>query len=174
MAIDLLPGVPSAGTLSLTFVPVAGFDPEAPSVALATGASAINVSCLIPRGTYTGITTTVNRIAKYRACSDEPYYIKGQKDRALERIQVIYDPQDPAAAISEGYAALVEDSEWFVIDRRGKSGQDELAIGDYVDVMRVTVVARNKPYSEEEGDEAVADILLTFGGSYAEDVQMVA
>lgn len=176
MTLNVLPGVPLAGTLSLTFVPVTegGFDIDAPSVALATGASAVVAQCLIPSGTYTGATVEVNQIRKGRACSTVPYYVKGEESVSLERVQVIYDPQDPTAEISEAYAALVPDTQWYMIDRRGVSGQTPLASGDIVDIFKVEVVARNKPYSDEEGAEAVADIIFRFLGERVEDVALAA
>lgn len=175
MPIELLPGIPSQGTLSLTAVPVASLpDPTILPVDVVTGASAVHMSCLIPTGTYTGVTTDVNRIRKGRACSKEPYYVRGEMNRNLDRVQVVYDPQNPASPLSAVYAALVPDTEWYFIDRRGKSGQLDLAEDDYTDVMKVMILARNKPYSEEEGDESVVDILLAYGGTYLEDVQVAA
>lgn len=177
MTLNVLPGVPLAGTLSLTFVPVTagegGFDIDAPSVALATGESAVVAQCLIPSGTYTGATVEVNQIRKGRACSTVPYYVKGEESVNLERVQVIYDPQDPTADISTAYAALVPDTQWYMIDRRGVSGQTALEAGDIVDIFKVEVVARNKPYSDEEGAEAVADIIFRFLGERVEDVALV-
>lgn len=176
MTLNILPGVPLAGTLSLTFVPAdtATFDPAAPSVALSVGATEVVAQCLIPSGTYTGVTTEVNRIRKGRACSTTPYYVRGEKQVNIERVQVIYDPQDLTADISAAYAALVPETQWYMIDRRGVDGQTALTVGDVVDVVKVEVLARNKPYSDEEGAEAVADILLTFIGEIEEDVEMVA
>lgn len=176
MTLNVLPGVPLAGTLSLTFVPAAtvGFAVNAPSIALSVGATEIVAQCLIPTGTYAGVTTDVNRIRKGRACSTTPYYVRGEEQVNIERVQVVYDPQDLSAIISEAYAALVPGTEWYMIDRRGVDGQTVLAAADIVDVYKVEVLARNKPYSDDEGAEAVADILLTFIGEKAEDVAMVA
>lgn len=177
MTLNVLPGVPLAGTLSITFVPATdgegGFDLTAPSVALATGATAVVAQCLIPSGTYTGVTTDINRIPKRRACSTVPYYVKGEETVNIERVQVVYDPQDLEADISAAYAELVPGTTWYMIDRRGKDGQTALEAGDIVDIYKVEVIGRNKPYSDDEGAEAVADILFTFAGEKAEDVAMV-
>lgn len=172
MTLNILPGVPIAGTLSLTFVPIEGFDPTAPDTAIATGATAVTAQCLIMGGSYTGVAVDVNRIRKSRACSTVPYYIKGEKQFNLDRISVIYDPQDPSADISAAKAALVEDTEWYMIERFGKDGQTTLEDGDYVDIYQVQVVEQNKQYSDEEGAEATVDILLNFTGQVYRDVLM--
>lgn len=176
MTLNLLPGVPIAGRLGLTFVPAdtVDFDAALPSVADAIGSTAVVAQCLIPTGTYTGVTTEVNRIRKGRACTTTPYYVRGEKQVNVERVQVVYNPQDLEDDISAAYAALVPETQWYMIDRRGVDGQTALAVGDIVDVVKVEVLARNKPYSDEEGAEAVADILLTFIGEIEEDVAMVA
>lgn len=177
MTLNVLPGVPLAGTLSLTFVPVTSgegsFDINAPSVDLATDSTAIVAQCLIPSGTYTGVTTEANQIRKGRACTTVPYYVAGEESVNVERVQVVYDPQDMAKPISKAYAALVPGTQWYMIDRRGKSGQTALEAGDIVDIYKVEVIARNKPYSDDEGAEAVADILFTFLGEKVEDKALV-
>lgn len=176
MTLNILPGVPLAGRLAVTFVPAdtVDFDYEAPSVADAVGATAVVAQCLMPTGTYTGDTSETNQIRKGRACTTVPYYVPGEKSVNLASIQVVYDPQDLTAEISEAYAALTVGTQWYKIERRGIDGQTALTIGDVVDVKKVEVIGRNKPYSDEEGSEAVADIVFRFLGEEADDVEMVA
>lgn len=176
MTLNLLPGVPSAGNLAVTFIPAdtASFDPEAPSVAILNGATAVTVQCLMPAGTYTGVTTSVNQIPKRRACTRTPYYVEGDTDKTVDAIQVVYDPQDPTAEISAGYVALAPGTRWYMIDRRGIDGQSEYTADEYMDTHLVKVLARNKPHSEEEGDEITASIIIAYQGESHEDVQAVA
>lgn len=174
MTLNILPGVPLAGTLAITFVPadLQGFDYEAPTTEAVTDPSAVVVQCLIPTGTYTGDTSETNQIRKGRACTTVPYYVQGEKSVNLGSIQVVYDPQDLSADISAAYAALTVGSQWYKVERRGVDGQTALGSGDIVDIKKVEVIARNKPYSDEEGSEAVAEIILRFLGEEAEDVEI--
>lgn len=177
MTLNLLPGVPVAGTLSLTLVPVepaSSFDPAAPSVAIATGATAVVAQCLVPGGTYTGVTSEVNRIEKYRACSPEPYYVRGKKTVNWDRFTVITDFQDPDADISAVDVALGEDTEWWAIERLGKDGQTALEVGDWVNVRKFGVIGKNDLYSDDEGAEAAVEIQLAYLGVEKRRVQMVA
>lgn len=171
MAIPQLAGVPSIGTLSLTFVPEATLTglPVA-TAASVTGETAVNVSCHVPSGAYNGVTTNVNRTKKRRACSATPYFVKGEIERTLESLRLVYDPQNLTDPLSKPYSSLVPDTRWWMIDRRGKEGTGELVTGDTVDFHLVEVIGRNKPHGDADGDEAEFELLMAHQGVVFEDV----
>lgn len=176
MSLNILPGVAMPGTLSLVFLPAetAGFDKDTPSATLLNGATAIPVQCHIPTGTYTGISNDLPQIRKGRACTKEPIYVNGEKEVNVGSIQVVYDPQDLEDDLSVPYAELAPDTFWWRVERRGVQGQEDIAVGDIVDVHLVKVTHRNKPYSEEAGAEHVAEIFFAYQAEAAEDVAVVA
>lgn len=176
MVVNLLPGVPSQGTLSLTFLPYStpSFTPSAPSAATLKGGTAVIVQCLVPAGTYTPPKKTREATEVRRACSIKPIYVPGPYEVEIGELEVVMDPQDLAGNLSKAYTSLAPDTEWWMVERLGKDGQTDIATGDKLSLYYVKVLSRNKNFNDEAGAEASATIQLAYQGTDYIDVTAAA
>ena len=137
-------------------------DPTAPSLASEIGAATtLNVSCFL----YTGgqITQTQNRgAAPRRLCTTEELQQFGSRTTEVTDIQYVYDPQgDDADPANAAYAALLDGTEWYMVQRKGLSAVDAPYLATQrVSVTRVRLSAQNEGVT---GDGEFDEFSITQG-----------
>lgn len=152
MVLNTPAGIPAAGKLSLTVVPEADLvDPSAPTVAEVTGTSAVNVSCLALSDGYAR-SSELAQADRRRACEETGYQVAGSRTVTFEPLRMVYDPQDPTADVSKAYAALTEGEHYYIVERLGISGKEELTTGEIVDVYFVRLDTKEKLPPGEDGE----------------------
>lgn len=137
--------VKQQGNTSVVFVQTLA-NPASPGLAAGiNAASSVNVSCFL----YTGgqITQTQNRgAAPRRLCTVEELQQFGSRTTEVTDIQYVYDPQaDDTDPANEAYSALLDGTEWFMVQRKGLSATTvPYAAGQRVSVTRVRLSAQNE------------------------------
>lgn len=137
--------VKQQGNTSVLFVQAVA-TPTAPDLSSEIGAgTTVNVSCYL----YTGgvVTQTQNRgAAPRRLCTVDELQQLGTRTTEITDIQYVYDPQapnnDPA---NVARTALVADSEWYMIQRKGLSAiNTAYTAGQKVTVTHVKLGVQNE------------------------------
>lgn len=173
MALNVPAGIPAAGTLSVTLIPESGVvDPAAITVTEATAVGAINASCHMLSDGY-GRTSELALADRRRACESTGYQVAGSRTVSFDAMRFVYDPQNPDADVSSVYAGLVEGETYYVVERLGLSGKEELAAEQYYDAYHTRLDTKEKLPPGEDGElEFTAQ--FTNLGSPTRDKQIVA
>ena len=167
----VLEGVTSNQTISVRFVKSIA-DTDEPKLATEiNAATSVAMECLIV-GTL-DVTSSVERKTLRRMCERQGRERSGQITYSVGDTNIVYDPQDLAADISKGYAALSDGETGYLVERRGVHIDTAWAIGDLVRVIPVEVAANN-PATPEDDDELQATISFSVIGTVKKDVALVA
>jgi hypothetical protein len=171
VALNIPTGVTSNGTVQVHWVPTLA-DPNNPSAAEVTGASALDISCYL---TADGLslsadeTTTTNR----RLCSKQEYTIGGTITWSIGALRYVWDPQGLYADTHDAYDALSGNPTGFLVVRWGKDAETPLAAGDVVDVFSVTL-GEQVPQTPEANSELYVTQVPKVTGSVYRDVTVAA
>lgn len=136
-------GVDAQGNESVIFVPTLA-NPEAPTVAELTGATAINLSCAL-RGFEPGADQA--SVPDIRLCSREQYESPGRVTPTIGDITYVYDPQAAGADDPENihYDTLKQGVSGYLVDRRGLDARTVAVLAaQIVDVYPVTLGAQRR------------------------------
>jgi hypothetical protein len=166
----VLDGVSSNETVSLRWVETLA-NPSAPKLTEINATSSVALECLIV-GQF-NIDFSVDRTQLRRMCSRQVRERSGPVTYSVQDLSVVYDPQDLAAPVSKGYAALSDGNSGFLVERRGVHVDTPWAVGDLVRVIPVEVANAN-PAPPEDDNELQARIALTVIGEVEKDVAVVA
>ena len=166
----VLDGVSSNETVSLRWVETLA-NPSAPKLTEINATSSVALECLIV-GQF-NIDFSVDRTQLRRMCSRQVRERSGPVTYSVQDLSVVYDPQDLAAPVSKGYAALSDGNSGFLVERRGVHVDTPWAVGDLVRVITVEVANAN-PAPPEDDNELQARIALTVIGEVEKDVAVVA
>ena len=166
----VLDGVSSNETVSLRWVESIA-DPTAPKLTEINATSSVALECLIV-GQF-NIDFSVDRTQLRRMCSRQVRERSGPVTYSVQDLSVVYDPQDLAAPVSKGYAALSDGNSGFLVERRGVHVDTAWAVGDLVRVIPVEVANAN-PAPPEDDNELQARIALTVIGEVQKDVAVVS
>jgi hypothetical protein len=166
----VLDGVSSNETVSLRWVETLA-NPSAPKLTEINATSSVALECLIV-GQF-NIDFSVDRTQLRRMCSRQVRERSGPVTYSVQDLSVVYDPQDLAAPVSKGYAALSVGNSGFLVERRGVHVDTPWAVGDLVRVIPVEVANAN-PAPPEDDNELQARIALTVIGEVEKDVAVVA
>lgn len=108
-------------------------------------ASSVNVSCFL-YGDFSPTVTTNKGEAPRRLCTTQVFEQFGTTTYSVGDLQYVYDPQAASSTNdNKALAALAENSEVYLVVRRGLSAQNTaLAAGQYVDVWHVRLGPQNR------------------------------
>lgn len=152
MVLNVPAGIPAAGKISVTIIPESAVsDPAAITVAEATAEGAVNASCHLLSDGYER-SSELALADRRRACEDTGYQVAGARTVTFEAMRFVYDPQNPDAPVSEVYAALTEGEVYYIVERLGISGKEELAAEQYYDAYHVRLDTKEKLPPGDEGE----------------------
>lgn len=146
MADTNLPSTPADGNIKTVLVPAVD-DIAEPTVAEATAASALDISCYLTAGGY-AFSIDQATITDERECDTYVRNAPGRKTLSLSLTGIDNTNTTYEETANELADALVEGSRWFAIRRRGKSHTAALAAGDVVSVTDFTVGVRSEVQAE--------------------------
>lgn len=128
-------GVRSRGNESVIFTTVMA-DPEAPSVAELTAATAVNISCYVsgfaPQGSQESAEDT-------RLCSEQVFEDPGDVAISIDNVEYVYYPQATVPDTNnKAYELMKNGVTGWLVDRRGLNARTSaLAAGQLVDIYPV-------------------------------------
>lgn len=173
MALNIPPGIPGAGAVSVVFVPGGVAAPTGPKLTEVNATGSSIISCVLMSDGFTQTASQTTAKAR-RLCSSAQYDIPGPIDRAFNALKYIYDPQGVTTdAANKAYTGLAEGATGDLIVRWGLPGTQDFAIGDKVDVWSVRLGPKNKE-TPGDSDELQVTQGVFWTGTYHPDVAMVA
>lgn len=143
MTVTFPEGVEGEGRVKAAFVPAID-DIALPSLA-GDLAAAIDVTCYITGDGFSPGGDQEERQDR-RLCSRQVFGTPGSITYTIDELTYVYDPQDPsnAGGENEAYSELTPDRVGFLVVRWGVDFEDDLAVGDVVDIYPVTMGAQFK------------------------------
>lgn len=134
MALTIPPGVDASGRRNIIFSPT-----NSPSVATLTGATCVEVSCYLTKGTF-GITGETERGTDERECTTQVAEVLGKTTYSMADLDYVWEPQaEAASATNKAYDTLKEGTAGFIVVRYGIDTGTALTVGDKVDFYPVTL-----------------------------------
>lgn len=134
-----IPSTPADGNVKVVWVPAIA-DPDAPTVAEVTGASAVDVSCyLTGDGWNPGLDEQT--ISDDRLCSRETFEQAGRSSRTLT-VRYVINPTDPTN--NKAQETFVPGTQGFFVVRPGTDYEPDLAASDNVRVWPVSAGQMNE------------------------------
>ena len=163
-------GLRPAGTKAyrqtrIILVKDASYDPEAPSLAVRTGASALDVTNMFYESS-TKPSTTTNLVTSPRRVGDSASYQRvGESQEAIGEVRYSFDPQ--AAALSDGkklFEFLPELTTGHYVTVKGLPDNGTMAVGDFVTSRPFEAGAQDE-VDEGEGEGAEVAIAQTLAAT---------
>ena len=152
MPLNVLPGIPAAGSIKIAWVPGGLTTPAAPKLSEITAVSAVDISCLTMSDGF-GNTVDQSVGTGRRICSAIPYDIPGPIRRAFNVLKAVYDPQGATTtALNKAWTGLVPGTTGDFVIRYGLPGTQDFAIGDKVNVISARLGAQNQEAPDDEGE----------------------
>lgn len=161
--------VQTNGTLRAVFVPAFVAYLTAPKLTEVNAAGSLDISCY---ASGEGITweTTENNVEDPRLCSKAVYEAPGDNTSTLE-IEYVFNPK--VALENKAQLQLTEGRKGFVWLRWGADVEVNIAVGDIVDVVPVTLGVQRKNKPTRNGIHKITQKCFVTG-PIARDVLMVA
>lgn len=121
--------------------------------------SSVNVSCFLYNDLNPTITTAKGE-APRRMCTTQVFQQFGNTTYEVPDLQYVYDPQEaPSTDNNKALAALTENSEVYLVIRRGLSAENTaLAAGQRVDIWHVRLGPQNRTVT---GDGEFDELAIT-------------
>lgn len=167
----IIPGVASDETVSVKWV-AAIASATAPKLATEINAvTSVQLECLLTENFSPDASADTTQVR--RMCSKQTTERAGTVTRTIAELIGAYDPQDMAAPISKGYAALAPGATGFLVVRWGKHVDTAWAVGDKVDVYPVQIAFRSKMAPEQSSELKFKAKPLVIG-TVTEDVALVS
>lgn len=136
----------------------AAYDPDAPSLAILTGASAIDVTNMFYESSARPTSTTNMARAPKRVGDGASYEFVGETQETIGEVRYSFDPQ--AAALSDGKKLaefLPELTTGHYVVRYGVNRDDDLAVGEFVTSRPFEAGTQEE---DEEGEGEGAEVAL--------------
>lgn len=169
MADTNLPSTPADGNIKTVLVPAVA-DLESVTVAEATAASAIDISCYLTAGGF-AFTVEQATITDERECDTITRGAAGRATPALT-LTGIDNTNTEFTDSNELVEALVRGSQWVALRRRGKSHELPLVATDKVTATRFTVGYRSEVAAE--ANSVLRSTWATFIDGFEPDAEIVA
>jgi hypothetical protein len=144
MAGTNIPSTPADGNIKTVLVPTVA-NLAAPTLAIANGGTAIDISCYLTPGGF-ALSVDQATITDERECDTITRGAPGRKTPALAITGI--DNTNSAVTDNDLAESLVEGSTWVAIRRRGKAFDAVFATGDVVTVTEFTVGVRGEVAAE--------------------------
>lgn len=128
MADTNVPSTPADGNVLTVLVPAVE-DINAPTVAEATAATAVDISCYLTAGGF-ALTVDQQTITDERECDTITRQAPGRVSASLELTVIDNTNSANEATANEAMEALTEGSSWVVLRRRGKPHTSALVADD--------------------------------------------
>lgn len=171
MADTNIPATPADGNVQTVLVPEVA-DINAITVAEATAATAVDISCYLTAGGF-ALTLDQQTITDERECDTITRRAPGRSSASLELTVIDNTNSTHEATANEAVEALVEGSSWVVIRRRGKAHTVALASGDRPSfVGRLTIGKRREVPSE--ANSVLRSAISAFVGEFSTESEIVA
>lgn len=139
-----IPSTPADGNIKTVLVPTVA-NLAAPTVAIANGGTAIDISCYLTPGGF-ALTVDQATITDERECDRLTRGAPGRKTPSLAITGI--DNTNSASTDNELAEALTEGSTWVAIRRRGKPFDEDFEASDVVSVTEFTVGVRGEVPAE--------------------------
>lgn len=144
MVLNVPAGIPAAGKLSVSIIPEADVTGDTAALSLATIATnLVNASCHLMSDGYAR-TPNVSTEDARRACEETSYQVITGRSVSFEAVRFVHDPQGTDTALNEVYDALTEGENYYILERLGVSGKDELAASQVYDLYHVRLDYKDK------------------------------
>ena len=162
MAAGLRPlGTKAYRQTRIILVKDAAYDPEAPSLAILTGASALDVTNMFYASSATP-SSSANLVTAPRRVGDGSQYQRvGSSQKSIGEVRYSFDPQ--AAALSDGKKAfefLPELTTGYYVTVMGQPDDGTMAVGDFV-TSRPFEAGDQDEVPEGDGESAEVAIVQT-------------
>lgn len=152
------PGTKAYRQKRIILVKDAAYDPDAPSLALLTGSSALDVTNMFYASSARPSTTTNTVTAPPRVGDGTMYQRVGRSQSEIGEVRYSFDPQ--AAALSEGKKAfefLPALTTGHYVTVYGQPDDGTLAVGDFVTSRPFEAGEQDEV---EEGEEEAAEVAI--------------
>lgn len=165
-----IPSTPADGNIKTVLVPAVA-DLKSPTVAEATAATAIDISCYLTAGGF-AFTADQATITDERECDIIARGAPGRITPSLSITGIDNTNNEAITDANELAEALVQGSSWVAIRRRGKSHDAPLVIGDKVTVTDFTVGMHSEVAAE--ANSVLRSLWNTFVQGFEPDAAIVA
>lgn len=164
-----IPSTPADGNILTVLVPTVA-DLAKPTVAEATAATAINISCYLTPGGY-ALSVDQATISDERECDT---IVRGVPGRVTPTLQItgIDNTNNPDVTENELAEALLRGEKWVALRRRGKPHTSPLVAGDKVTATEFTVGIRSDV--QAEANSVLRSLWNTFVEGFEPEAEIVA
>lgn len=160
-------GIDAEGALKIVWTPT-----QTLSVAVLTGATAIDLSCYLIKDTF-GYDAAIETSKDERVCSKEVYETLGKTTWTFEDIQYVWQPQDAAAADNKAYTTLKARTPGYLTVRWGVDVDTDFAVADVVDQFPITV-GEQVPLKPEANAKLKIKQHIAVTGTVVRDAVLIA
>lgn len=146
MPLTIPTGVDAEGMLKIVWTPT-----KTLSVAVLTGATAVELSCYLIKDTF-GLAAETETGTDERVCSKEVYETQGKTKWSFESLDYVWTPQAAALdANNKAYETLKQGTPGYLTVRWGKDVDIALTVADKVDQFPINVGAQVRRKPEANG-----------------------
>ena len=134
MALTIPPGVDAEGRRNAIWTPTL-----TDSVAILTGATAVELVCYLSKGTL-GVSAETERGTDERECTKQVFEVLGKSTWTLNDLEYVWEPQATAPSpTNKAYETLIPRTPGFLTIRFGLDTDTALAVGQRVWQFPITV-----------------------------------
>lgn len=152
------PGTKAYLRKKIILVKDAAYDPDAPSLAILTGASALDVTNMFYESSAKPSTTTNMARAPKRVGDGSTYEFVGEKQESIGEVRYAFDPQAAALSVGKKLAEfLPEGTTGYYVTRYGPNRDEDLAIADFVTSRPFEAGDQDE---DEEGEAEGAEVAI--------------
>lgn len=168
MAGTNIPSTPADGNIKTVLVPAVA-DLDSPTIIVANGGTAIDISCFLTPGGF-ALTVDQATTTDERECDTIVRGAPGRKTPALTITGI--DNTNSTVTDNDLAEALTEGSTWVALRRRGKAHTAAFVVGDVVTATEFTVGVRSEVAAE--ANSVLRSVWSTFINAFEPDAVMVS
>lgn len=136
----------------------AAYNPDAPSLAILTGTSALDVTKMLYASSARPSSTTNMARAPKRVGDGSSYEFVGEKTETIGEVRYSFDPQGAALSAGKKLAEfLPEGATGYYVTRYGPDRDDDLEVGDFVTSRPFEAGDQDE---DEEGEAEGAEVAI--------------
>lgn len=128
----------------------------APTLLELNASTGFNLSCSVFGDSQEGFTATTEKVTLPRLlCETTQYQVNGSTTYEMADLTISFDPQGaPASVGKKAWETMVDGIAGFLWERQGVTGTADLATGQYVNILPVTLGVKT-PIKTSQGADGV-------------------